>query len=123
LDGTNVKTLAPKGVGPAFSPDGKRIAFTSENGDAATLFVMDADGSHVTKVNQAADSICIGAVWTPDGKHLLYTQVVKDSGERPEVAIWLTNIDGTGGKAVTKSDSLLGPATSMIFVMRAAGQK
>lgn len=120
MDGSNVKTFAVKGLGPAYSPDGKRIAFTGESDSIPTLFVMDTDGSHVTKVRQVADTICIGPVWTQDGKHLLYTQVPKDMGERPEVSIWVTNLDGTGAKSVTKADSMIGPGTAMLFVLRAA---
>ena len=35
---------------PACSPDGRRIAFTSERGVTHDLYVMDSDGSNVIRL-------------------------------------------------------------------------
>ena len=37
---------------PAWSPDGKRIAFQSGRDGDREIFVMDADGTNVFKTNQ-----------------------------------------------------------------------
>jgi TolB protein len=121
VDGSNVKTLAAKGLGPAWSPDGKRIAFTSDNENKPALFIMDADGTHLTLLTKGADTLAIGPVWTPDGKHILFTQIAKDSPDKPQTEVWQIEADGSKPKAVTKSGSLLGPGVSMLFVMRSIG--
>ena len=60
---------------PAWSPDGRRIAFvTSAPGeDAFGLYVMDADGSHLTKVHEVRDvSYAPPLSWTPDGERIVF---------------------------------------------------
>ena len=37
---------------PACSPDGRRIAFTSERGVTHDLYVMDSDGNNVVRLTQ-----------------------------------------------------------------------
>ena len=56
---------------PRWSPDGKKIAFTT----GGQVWVMDADGDHkeqVTKTSTGAAS----PVWSPDGKWIAFTSDV-----------------------------------------------
>jgi Tol biopolymer transport system component len=52
---------------PAFSPDGSRIAFTSDRDGNAEIYVMDADGANVRRLtdNAAAD---FGPAFSADGR-------------------------------------------------------
>jgi TolB protein len=64
---------------PAWSPDGRRIAFESDADLAGgnperdrEIFVMDADGANVVQLTRNADHD-EGPAWAPDGSMLAYT--------------------------------------------------
>lgn len=74
---------------PAWSPDGQQIAFVS-NRDfdpsgaerwKRALFVMDADGSNVTRLTSSAGALQ-NPTWSPDGSRIAY-----DNGDIWEVSI------------------------------------
>jgi Tol biopolymer transport system component len=74
-DGSSRDQLTAQGNGradrsPSFSPDGTRIAFTSDRtGGFADLYVMDADGSNVRRLT--ADIYLEGnPTWSPDGTRI-----------------------------------------------------
>jgi Tol biopolymer transport system component len=90
---------------PAWSPDGQRIAF---NGDPNNLqpanrfgptqiFVMDADGSHITPIAEGAGV----ARWSPDGTQLLFCrQILRHSGPHQgtpnnSLSVWIASVDGS----------------------------
>jgi TolB protein len=65
-----------------WSPDGKRIAFTSDRDHATNLYVMDADGGNVERlVNHPA--VCYMPSWrqTAHGQRIVFGM----HGERPEM--------------------------------------
>jgi Tol biopolymer transport system component len=77
VDGGEARRLTDAGAAePAFSPDGKRIAFTRpyflENGKAQKdLWVTNSDGSKPTKVTEFPGR-ARGPVWSPDGKMIAF---------------------------------------------------
>jgi TolB protein len=54
---------------PAWSPDGKRIAFSS--GSAKQIYTMDVDGSNVVKLTDE-DVKCYEPSWSPDGNNIVF---------------------------------------------------
>jgi serine/threonine-protein kinase len=76
---------------PAWSPDGRRIAFSRVGGGGVDIFIMNADGSEQTRLtNQtAAGPMAHGATWSPDGKRIAFQSFV-----RPD--IYVIAVDGTG---------------------------
>ena len=75
---------------PAFSPDGKKIAFvkyyTSEKGELrANLWVVPAAGGTPIQVNDSDLGRVKGPIWSPDGKMIAFT--TKTASERKEVFI------------------------------------
>ena len=58
-------------VQPRFSPDGKRILFTSDAGGGDNIWMMDKDGSHATQITKENFRLLNNAVWTPDGEYLI----------------------------------------------------
>jgi Tol biopolymer transport system component len=75
-DGTNVVNLSKDASfdgWPAWSPDGKHIAFSSNRSDLFQLYVMNADGSEATRVVGSDDSD-VRAQWLPDGGGLIFNR-------------------------------------------------
>jgi Tol biopolymer transport system component len=65
---------------PTISPDGRRIAFTVDDGGRTRLLAMDKDGSHLTALT---DSLKLqgSPAWSPDG-HSVVSAVVYDGEPR-----------------------------------------
>lgn len=64
-------TSVPDGAyDPAWSPDGRRIAYTARNGVRHDVWVAGADGSNAQVVTTAGT--CRAPCWSPDGQWLAY---------------------------------------------------
>ena len=103
-DGTGLVALpGADGVDPAWSPDGRRIAFVRylgardpEGGPTlAAIYVMDADGSNL--VRRSRPGIVREPTWSPDGRSIAFAnwcddgqgciQVVSADAETPPARI------------------------------------
>ena len=69
---------------PAWSPDGARIAFTSDRGSESDneIWVMNADGSDATALTQTDDDIEDWSPhWSPDGSAIAFSSDREDNDE------------------------------------------
>jgi TolB protein len=68
---------------PCWSPDGKRIAFTSDRNASTNLYVANADGTGVKRI-VTSPAVCYMPSWqtTPKGERIIFGM----HGERPEMA-------------------------------------
>jgi Tol biopolymer transport system component len=60
---------------PAYSPDGKRIAFSSDRSGAWEVWVCDRNGSNAVQLTSLRGEDNDRATWSPDGRTILYTQI------------------------------------------------
>jgi Tol biopolymer transport system component len=90
-------TVAPAFDGdPAWSPDGRRIAFTSErDGGDREVYVMNADGSGQTRLTTSA-GFDENPSWSPNGRLIAF-----DSMRDGNLEIYVMNVDGSGVRRVT----------------------
>ena len=80
-DGSGVRSLAPDIEAlwepAAWSPDGKRLAFRSPYGETASLYVVDSDGSNLTRAATGLLDDSTGGgmqrpVWSPNGRYVAF---------------------------------------------------
>ncbi len=94
---------------PSYSPDGKRIAFIRlvEKPPSGVLGVRDLASGKVTlleSTRQGPPNLELGSPsWSPDGKHLVYFQLPKDSEGKPTGGsqLFIVNADGSGRRPLS----------------------
>jgi len=60
-------------VNPRWSPDGKWISYTrAENTLLPHIYIIPADGGQERRLTNAESYSDLGALWTPDGKRIIY---------------------------------------------------
>ena len=70
LDGTGYQ-LVQQGTYAAFSPDGKRMAFSRNLGDTTQLFVSDRSGGSVMQLTTGKAN-ALWPTWSPDGQFIAF---------------------------------------------------
>src|SRR5919109_358302 len=95
---------------PAFSPDGRRVAYVRSSGrivneeiESSQLVVSDVDGRKakvLTRFKEFAGDIN-GPSWSPDGKRIVFGYT--NAGTTPSGAhsLFVINADGTGLRRIT----------------------
>ena len=104
LDGGDPKIVASETAGkvahqewPAWSPDGKRFAYSSTHEGNQEIYVSDVDGKNATRVTQSP-GLDAHPCWTPDGKAIFFTTDRWGGMEIARVAP-----DGSGVTRITQS--------------------
>jgi Tol biopolymer transport system component len=59
--------------GPAFSPDGKQLAFIRANGELGDIFIMASDGGEPRRLTFDHASIPSPPAWTRDGQSIVFS--------------------------------------------------
>jgi hypothetical protein len=99
-DGTDAHVISPAGwrcKTPAWSPDGKRVAFSTDHSGNPELYVMGADGSSPTLVFpwdvRMFDDVS-NPSWSSKG--LLAFEAFENYSAGPITSTWTVAVDGTG---------------------------
>jgi TolB protein len=88
---------------PAWSPDGKKIAFTSDQSDKYEIWTMNEDGSGRNKVTSSPEWDGMPS-WSPDGSKIAFVSEVH-KGSETSYEIFVINADGSGMKQLTDSST------------------
>lgn len=128
-DGTGVRAITTgRDFEPSWSPDGRRLVFFrfTNAGDPATggvstnpveyssLFLVDADGSDLTRLTDETTVLDFGPAWSPQATQIMFTrdpdgsddafatsQWAAGAGRDALSAIWVIGVDGSGMQRVT----------------------
>ena len=101
---------APLDTAPAWSPDGRRIAFASDRaGGEQEIYVMNADGSGVRRLTRTARHVIDATpAWSPDGRRVVFAS---SRVGHFNLELFSMRPDGTGLRRLTRtggSDGVLG---------------
>ncbi len=92
----------PYEVQPRFSPDGKRIAFTSDRGGGDNIWVMSIDGSDKRQVTKEEFRLLNQPSWSPDGRFIVAKKHFTTSRSLGTGEVWLYHVSGGNGVALVK---------------------
>ncbi|MBL8858001.1 MAG: PD40 domain-containing protein [Planctomycetes bacterium] len=81
---------------PCFSPDGKRIAFTSDQGGGDNIWVMDRDGKNAKQVTKESFRLLNDPRWSPDGQYIAAHKHFTSRRSLGAGEIWMYHV-ATGG--------------------------
>jgi WD40 repeat protein len=98
-DARNLTNHAGNDGFPAWSPDGKRIAFASDRDGGTNIYSMDPEGGHLRQLTHEKNEAkcgCVAPCWSPDGKWLAFGRLKGDKRQVCKVPA-----DGSRGNTVT----------------------
>ena len=89
-------------VQPRFSPDGKRIAFTSDRGGGDNIWIMNRDGSDKKQVTKEEFRLLNQPSWSPDGRYVVAKKHFTTQRSLGTGEIWIYHVSGGGGVQLVK---------------------
>jgi TolB protein len=95
-DGTRARKLTHDGgcyANPAWSPDGKRLAFEREGASGPSVWTKNVNGTGLRRLTRG--HLDTGPAWSPDGKTIAFARYTGTG------AIWLIDADGSNERQLT----------------------
>ena len=79
--------LEVPGYGPAWSPEGDRLAMFAYQDDQATVWILDPASGDIVKVTDRLSFLAEGLAWSPDGTRLAIPLVSQSDLGRSEIYV------------------------------------
>ncbi len=89
---TQVTSDPADDVMPAFSPDGKTIAFASDRSGNWDIYTVSVDGGSTVQITNDADHE-LHPTWSPDGRHIAYCKL---NSQTARWEIWVVDVANPG---------------------------
>lgn len=86
---------------PTFSPDGKYIAYISDEGGGENIWIMDNDGQHHRAVSNENFRMVNSPVWSPDGNYIAVRKHFTATRSLGAGEIWMYHKNGGEGLQLT----------------------
>lgn len=112
-DGSSLVQVAEDAGQPAWSPDGKRIAFVSiadrqgetcfhECEASGEIYVADANGEHVKRLTRSRANDTSPA-WSPDGKKIIFSSD-RSNPQKHEIELYVMPASGGVAERLTRNN-------------------
>ncbi|MEK6750740.1 MAG: hypothetical protein AABZ00_00630 [Chloroflexota bacterium] len=104
VDGTGLTQLTKETTDnyqPAWSPDGKKIAFVSSRDGNPEIYVMNADGTNPTRLTNDPKNDT-SPVWSPNGTKILFA-----SAPIYATNVYMMDADGSNVKQITNDPNAM----------------
>jgi imidazolonepropionase-like amidohydrolase/Tol biopolymer transport system component len=88
-------------VQPRFSPNGKKILFTSDTGGGDNIWFMNRDGSGAVQITKESFRLLNNATWMPDGEYIVAKKHFTSTRSLGAGEMWLYHTSGGGGLQLT----------------------
>lgn len=115
---------------PAVSPDGTRVAYVAERGEAVDIFVAAIDGAWMRQISSNNDDEYVAEPkWSPDGRSLLYMQWPHYDMPWDEAAVVVADVETgerrivAGGERIINNWPQWSPNGESIFYMSDNGSE
>ena len=105
-------TIVTKGLSfdthPRYSPDGKKLLFTSDRSGSENIWYIDREKQDTVQVTKDRDQNFPGAAWTPDGDYIVAAR------GRLDVKLWMLHKDAGSGVQLVETPGFktIDPAVS-----------
>ena len=83
-DGADLKQITKNGslnVSPAWSPDGRRLAFVSYRQGSPKLYIYSGDDGSLKDASPAGSDLCVAPEWSPDGRFVAFSSATSGDSE------------------------------------------
>ncbi|MFM6949812.1 MAG: amidohydrolase family protein [Novosphingobium sp.] len=87
---------------PRFSPDGKRIAFTSDRGGGDNIWIMNRDGSDKRQLTNESFRLLNQPSWSPDGQFIVAKKHFTTGRSLGTGEVWMYHVSGGDGVLLVK---------------------
>jgi imidazolonepropionase-like amidohydrolase/dipeptidyl aminopeptidase/acylaminoacyl peptidase len=87
---------------PRFSPDGRRIAFTSDRGGGDNIWIMNVDGSDKRQLTKEDFRLLNQPSWSPDGRFIVAKKHFTTGRSLGTGEVWLYHVSGGAGVPLVK---------------------
>ncbi|GAB4142135.1 MAG: amidohydrolase family protein [Bacteroidia bacterium] len=87
---------------PRFSPDGKKLLFTSDEGGGDNIWMMDANGENAKQITTENFRLLNNATWMPDGQYFIARKHFTSTRSLGAGEMWMYHITGGEGVQLTK---------------------
>lgn len=91
----------PYEVQPRFSPDGKKIAFTSDRNGGDNIWTMDTNGKNATQITKEDFRLLNNPAWSADGEYIIARKHFSSTRSLGAGEMWMYHTSGGEGMQIT----------------------
>ncbi len=103
-------------VQPRFSPDGKKILYTSDRGGGDNIWMMNADGSEPMQITKEDFRLLNNPTWHPSGKYVVARKHFTSQRSMGAGEMWMYRVpEGGAGIGLTKRKNDQQDANEPVF--------